>query len=135
MRADLPDYSTLILQQGGSRTILSRRLRRARGWLEGGLGLLVRGTPGVGEGLWIRTRLGVHTVGLTAPVDLLFLDPRGGVLRVLPGFPPGRWALAPRGTESVVELAAGTAGTVAVGDRVYVEAGPLVFRDPPPEIS
>ena len=80
---------------------------RLRGWLG-------RSRPVPGEALWLHPCRAVHTIGMRFPIDLLFLDARGRVLRVVHGLPPGRvrchWA-----ARSVVELPAGEAASRLLG--------------------
>ncbi len=58
------------------------------------------------EGLWLLPCRGVHTFGLPAALDVLFLDRRGKLLRLLPSLPPNRWAWH-RQAYSVLELPGG----------------------------
>ncbi|HOX67306.1 MAG TPA: DUF192 domain-containing protein [Burkholderiaceae bacterium] len=71
-----------------------------------------------GRGLWIVPTQQVHTHFMGAPIDVIFLDRDMKVLRVVPALAP--WKLSPwvKGARSALELAAGTAATVAVGDRL-----------------
>ncbi|MBU6269782.1 MAG: DUF192 domain-containing protein [Betaproteobacteria bacterium] len=72
------------------------------------LGWLGRARPSPGEALWLHPCRAVHTLGMRFPIDLLFLDARGRVLRVVHRLPPGRiryhWS-----ARSVVELPPGEA--------------------------
>lgn len=74
---------------------------RLRGWLG-------RATPEAGEALWLYPCRAVHTLGMRFPIDVLFLDAQGRVLRVIHRLPPWRvslhWA-----ARSVVELPPGEA--------------------------
>jgi uncharacterized membrane protein (UPF0127 family) len=96
------------------------RVERPAGFWRRSLGLLVRPPLAPGEALWLDPCGGIHTWGLRVPIDVLFLDRELTVLRVAREVRPWRWALAPAGTRSVVELPAGAAGEVRVGDRLRV---------------
>lgn len=58
------------------------------------------------RGLLLPGCRAVHTLGLAQPVDLVFLDAAGRVVRVLPRVDPGRCVLCRR-ARAVVELPAG----------------------------
>jgi uncharacterized protein len=65
----------------------------------------------------------VHTISMRFPIDVIFLDKAGVVLRVVKHMAPGRMAVSFR-AHAVVELAADAPGArdVAVGDRLYLSA-------------
>jgi hypothetical protein len=83
-------------------------------------GLLGRSQLTAGEGLVIRPCQGVHTWFMTFPIDVLHVDQRNIVRRVLSSFPPNRIGPLVWQARYVVELPPGTArasGTV-VGDHL-----------------
>jgi uncharacterized protein len=69
-------------------------------------GLLGRSGLGDGEGLVLAPCSSVHTAFMRFPIDLVFLDRAGRVLRVATGVSPWRIRLHWRAF-AVVELAAG----------------------------
>jgi len=78
--------------------------RRLRGLLG------TKGLP-VGSGLVIRPCNSVHTLGMTYPIDVAFVDREGRVLKTVAALPPGRTAVC-LGSVWVLELPAGQlAGT------------------------
>jgi uncharacterized membrane protein (UPF0127 family) len=84
-------------------------------------GLLGRSSLAPEEGILLRPAGSVHTAFMRFPIDVVFVDRDGEVLRVAEALPPWRTASA-RGAKAVVELAAGAAaaaGRVA-GLRVAV---------------
>ena len=87
-------------------------LRRMRG-------LLGRRGLASGEGLLLRPASSVHTFFMLFPIDVVFLDRHGVVLKVAEAVPPWR-AVACRGAKAVVELAAGEAARrgIRAGRRV-----------------
>lgn len=94
------------------------RVKRAVRWWERLRGLL--GTPvPPDDGLYITPCSSVHTMGMRYPIDLLFLDRNGRVLRIAEAVPPWRIAGAWR-AHAVAEFRAGTLRRlgVAVGDRL-----------------
>lgn len=59
------------------------------------------------------------------PIDAVFIDRSGRVVRVAADLPPWRFAVAARGAQDVLELPSGTAartGTQA-GDELLIEPG------------
>ncbi|HWI13992.1 MAG TPA: DUF192 domain-containing protein [Burkholderiales bacterium] len=105
-----------LCRSGPRQTYL--RVKRAVRWWERLRGLL--GTPAApDDGLYITPCCSVHTVGMRYPVDLIFLDRDGRVLRIAEAVPPWRIAGAWR-AHAVAEFRAGTLRRldVAVGDRL-----------------
>ena len=63
-------------------------------------------TPG--RGLWIVLSQGIHTIGMGFPIDAVYLDARGRIIRLYHSLIPGRVAALNWKTRSVLELPAGT---------------------------
>lgn len=104
--ADLADRATVA-------DTFWRRLRR----------LLGRDGLAAGEGLVIVPCNSVHMLGMRFPLDVLYLDRAGTVLRTLPALRPGQFGPVVWRSHVAVELPAGTiaaTGTVP-GDRVALE--------------
>ena len=72
------------------------------------LGLLVGAPLEAHEGLLIAPCSSIHTIGMRYPIDVLFLDLEGRVLRVFAEVRAGRMRFAP-GARAVLELRSGTA--------------------------
>lgn len=71
-------------------------------------GLLDRTSLAEGEGMWFpRCRL-IHTFGMKFPIDLVYLDERHQVCKVVEGLRPGRLS-ACLAADSVIELDFGAA--------------------------
>jgi len=82
-------------------------------------GLLGRESLPADEGLWIVPCPMIHTFFMKFPIDVLFLDSKLTVRRVIENLPP--WRLSPWvwADESVLELQGGVLkGTVRVGDKL-----------------
>lgn len=86
--------------------------QRLRGWLG-------RTQAPPERGLWLVPCDAVHTMAMRFPVDLVFLDGGGRILRIHAAVPPWRARLC-LGAHSVIELAAGQAARLglSVGDRL-----------------
>ena len=82
-------------------------------------GLLGRRGLERGEGMLLRPASSIQTFFMRFPIDAVFLDREGRVLKVREHLPPWRLA-ACRGAHATLELAAGVAGQRAIneGDRI-----------------
>jgi protein-S-isoprenylcysteine O-methyltransferase Ste14/uncharacterized membrane protein (UPF0127 family) len=112
---------TLRARVAATGALLAERLRVAdTRWtrLRGLLG--TRELP-PGGGLWIRPCDQVHMIGMRYPVDLVFLDAGGRVVRTLPGLRPWRVSPRVRGARSVLELPAETLARTPLADGTAVE--------------
>lgn len=74
-----------------------------------------------GTALILRPAKQVHTFGMRYPIDVVFLGGGGRVLRVVREMQPKRLTRVVLRARAVVELPAGEAAGVAVGDRLIVE--------------
>ena len=84
-------------------------------------GLLGRSGLSSGEGMLLRPASSIHTAFMRFPIDAVFLDREGNVLRVVERLRPWRMAGC-LGAKAVIELPAGECERVrlAAGDRVVV---------------
>ena len=82
-------------------------------------GLLGRKTMDASEALIIAPCFAIHTAFMQFAIDVIFVDSRGRVLKIVRELPPWRMAIEPRG-HAVIELAAGALKTrdLKVGDAV-----------------
>lgn len=83
------------------------KLRVANTFLSRFLGLMLRGPLARDEGLLITHCHSVHTAWLRYPIDLVYLNREGMVLRCVPHLKPWRTSFGPRGTAHTLELPAG----------------------------
>ncbi len=98
-------------------SILARNVALASDACARAKGLLGRASLEPDEGLWIERCSAVHTIGMRATLDLLFLDRQQRVLRIVFGVRPNRLAIVCWGAASVVELGASDSPRdVVVGD-------------------
>jgi len=112
-----------VLRNATSGTVLATRVNRATNPWTRGVGLLSRKAVAPDEGLWIAHCNAVHTVGMRATIDLLFLDKADRVVKIASAVKPNVLAVSCRGAATVVELgtASGAARDVAVGDRLALD--------------
>jgi len=70
------------------------------------------------QGLWIKPCEGIHTIGMSFPIDVAYLDGAGRIIHIYSGLPPFRLGVLKFKARSVLELTTGTlinSGTV-LGD-------------------
>ncbi len=60
-----------------------------------------------GSGLWIIPSEGIHTIGMSFPIDVAYLDHRYRVVHTYHRLPPFRIAKVKLKTRSILELPAG----------------------------
>jgi uncharacterized membrane protein (UPF0127 family) len=87
---------------------------------------MFRGTLDPGEGLLIDPCSSIHTMWMRFPIDVLYVDGDGRVVRADSGMRP--WRIGPvfTGGRYVVELPPGTirASRTEVGDYLRFDSGP-----------
>lgn len=107
--------------------MLATRCDIANSFLTRGLGLIPRSKLASGEGLLITRTGSITMFFMRFAIDAVFVDRSMRVLRVAEGLRPWVPAVAaPRGTDAVLELPAGTAartGTQAGDELISSESG------------
>ena len=61
-----------------------------------------------GNALWLVPANSIHTIGMSFPIDVAYLDKAGRVIRLYHSLPPFRVAAIKFKTHSILELPAGT---------------------------
>jgi len=87
---------------------LGSRVLLADGWLTRLRGMLARPAPLPGEGLLLSPCRSIHMYGMRYPLDVAFLDVRGGVVASYPSLRPGARTRWHRQAAHALELPAGT---------------------------
>lgn len=96
-----------LLFNSTSGSIVATRVDGLSTFFQRAVGLLTRTSMRPDEGVWIWGCRAIHTIGMRVPIDVIFVDREQRVLRMIPGVPPNRLALACAGAQSVVELGCG----------------------------
>lgn len=113
--------SSLVKADG---TVVAAHLELADSIWKRFMGLM--GRPGLepGHGLHLSPCSSIHMFFMRFPIDAVFLDRDGVVLRVYRGLRPWRMTGIVRRAKACVELPAGTAEAagIAPGDRLLVAA-------------
>ncbi|HEY8030202.1 MAG TPA: DUF192 domain-containing protein [Gaiellaceae bacterium] len=85
------------------------------------VGLMGRSSLDADEGLLFPGTGSIHMFFMRFPIDAVFCDRDLRVVKVVPGLRPWQTAAA-RGAKVVIELAAGAAADVGIGDRLVLES-------------
>jgi uncharacterized protein len=87
-------------------------------------GLLGRRGLDAGEGLWIEPCSSIHMFFMRFPIDAVFTDSSGRVVRIVPHLKPWRLALGGRGAHAVLELPEGTVARLSTrrGDLLRISS-------------
>lgn len=88
--------------------VLIPRLEMADKLWKQAIGLLGRTHLPPDSALWLEPCNGIHTLGMRFPIDVIYLDADGRVLKLFPNVRPWRICWPVRGTHAVIELPAGT---------------------------
>ena len=99
-------------------TVVAERLEVAESFWSRFRGLMLRHSLPPGDGLLIRPSSSIHTAFMRFPIDVVFLDRKDNVVKVVRELRPFRVAFA--AGHSVLELPAGAAAAAQVekGDRL-----------------
>lgn len=103
--------------------VVADSCRLATSMVARGVGLLNRSSLPQGEGLLIRPCSSVHCFFMRFPIDVLFLDAEGRILKLYAPLKQWRSSSWVRGAKQTLELPAGTiakTGT-SVGDVLLLE--------------
>lgn len=103
--------------------LLADRAERATGFANRFLGLMGRRSLAVGEGMHILPCNSIHTFFMRIPIDVVFLDAQGVIVKQLAALPPWRATSVYFQSRSVLELPAGVleASGTREGDRLSFE--------------
>lgn len=113
----------MILRNRSTNEVIAANVVLAKTMLQRSIGLLARRTIAPGEGMWFPNSWAIHTIGMRADIDVLFLDAQQRIVSLRSRIRPNRFAVAHFGAASVVELGAGAlhAADLLVGDIMELE--------------
>ena len=106
-------------------TQLASEIRVARSLWARFWGLMGRRSLHEGHGVLLTPCTSVHTFFMRFPIDVVFLDRNGRVVKIIPAMKPWRTALGGRGARSALELEAGAAEAkdLELGDVITLADG------------
>ena len=104
-------------------TVAVQRCRVARSFGDRTVGLLGTSDLPAGEGLWIDRSPSIHMFFMRFPIDAVFVDGDGRVVRIVEHLRPWRIVAWVRGARDCLELPAGEARAagIQVGDELRLE--------------
>jgi uncharacterized protein len=107
-------------------TVLANCMEVADSAAKRSKGLLGRERLAPGEGLWICPCEAVHTFWMRFPIDLVYLDRKNRIKKLVSALPPWRLSACLR-AHSVLELPSGTIRETQTqpGDALDISAAPL----------
>ena len=88
------------------------------------IGFLARAPVDADDGLWFPNCWAIHTLGMRAPLDVVFLDDGNRVCRVAYAVPANQLLVSCPGARSVVEL-----GTGAIDGRDILDGDVLALEE------
>ncbi len=105
-------------------TLVERGKIAATAW-ERLKGLLGRASLARGDGLLLQGEQAIHTMGMKIAIDVLFLDKRARVVRIVHSMPPARVTPFVFQSANVLELPAGLAKETGtqLGDEIEIQIG------------
>lgn len=76
-----------------------------------------------GFGLLLENESAIHTFGMRVPIDVVYLDAKGVILKMTRAMPPMRLGPLVRGVRNVLELPVGTLEQTAteLGDQLVLD--------------
>ncbi len=103
--------------------LVSDRITRAVTPWQRTTGYLGRRSVSPAEGLWFDQCAAVHTFGLRALIDIVFVDGNGRIVRSFPNAGRNRIFRGGRDAVAAIELGAGAtqAASLTAGDRLALE--------------
>lgn len=104
--------------------IIATRVDRATTFVQRAVGLLGRQRVRPDEGLWLDHCSSIHTIGMAARIDVIFLNADNVVIRICPDVARWRLAVICPNARSVIELGSGALNRVDLvpGDRLDLSA-------------
>jgi len=110
----------LIVINRSKQTTLARQAKAARTFVERLRGLMFRPSLAQGEALVLYGDNSIHTFFMRFPIDVLYLDREGRVLRLEEAMPPWRVGPVVGGCRYIVELPPATIRSTQteVGDLI-----------------
>jgi uncharacterized membrane protein (UPF0127 family) len=113
--------------RGDRGDVVANNVYLARTFWQRLCGLLALPRLESGSGLWLEPCASVHTLGLSYPIDVVFVDGTGRIGRIAHAVAPWRVALAPVRCCAVLEIPAGAASEqgLAAGNKLRLAPEPI----------
>jgi uncharacterized protein len=117
----------MVLRNASTGTLLARKVRRARTPWHRIIGWLTRSAIGTQEGLLFEQCSAIHTIGMRAAIDVIFLDRNNCIKQVYAHVEPGRGVVGCKSATKVLEMGAGFVDEhdLLIGDCLLLESDQL----------
>jgi uncharacterized membrane protein (UPF0127 family) len=105
--------------------VIARNVVRANSEVERTVGFLRKSRVGDDDGIWFPRCNLIHTIGMRARIDVVFVDDAARVLRVVNAAPPWRILSGGSRASHAIELAPGIVerSGLALGDLLVLDDG------------
>jgi uncharacterized membrane protein (UPF0127 family) len=115
---------TYALENVETGEVLAHEVKQAHSpWLRA-LGFLSQTSVTAEEGIWFDDCSAIHTIGMRASLEVIFLDREHVVIGVMPCVPPNRLWLSWPNARTVVELGISRGRRVRVGETLRLRCEP-----------
>ncbi len=113
------------LLKASTGALVKAKLMSADSLWERSRGLLGRQRISAEEGLLILPCSGIHTIGMSYALDVIFLDSQSVIIFLVQSLKPWRFAGPINRAQCVVEMAAGSIvqSNLAIGDQLEIKFG------------
>ncbi len=111
----------LVTRNETTGAVIAQETSIAESWWPRFRGLMMHGPLAEGEALLINPCSSVHMFFMRIPLDIVFLDKENRVVKIISSLKQWRIALGGKGAHSALEMAAGSATGVSVGDKLVFE--------------
>ena len=114
---------TVLVVNRTRQKVLANQAEEALGFLDRFVGLMGRRQLKIGDGLILSPCNSIHTFFMRMPIDALFLDDEGVLVKAYQRLAPWRATGLHRAARSVVELPAGLTSSSGTqeGDLIFFE--------------
>ena len=111
-----------LVDSDSGRVVLARLRLAVNPWTRL-RGMLGSPPPQPDQGLWLEPCNSVHMVGMTFPLDVVFVDRAGTVVRLLPHLRPWHFGPIVRGARAAIEMPDGAIRRldIRLGHRLHYE--------------
>ncbi len=113
----------MLLRNCSTNAVIASEIDIASTSLRRCIGLLVRSKVAPHEGMWFPNSSVIHTIGMRAPIDVIFLDGEDRVVKFAADIRPNKPFVGCLGAKTVIELGAGALERtdLLLGDRLALE--------------
>ena len=111
-----------VLLNANTGNVIATRVEIASTFIQRAFGLLAREFIRRDEGMWFQRCSAIHTLGMRVPIDIIFVDASGCVVRLCPDVKQWRPAIVCLQAAGVIQLGSGALREIDImpGDRLVL---------------